>query len=33
MEEQSKDITLGVAKFIAAFCSLAAGVYAATQRE
>jgi hypothetical protein len=33
MEEQSKDITLGVAKFIAAFCSLAAALYAATQSE
>jgi hypothetical protein len=33
MEEQSKDITLRVAKLTAAFCSLAAVIYAATQAE
>jgi hypothetical protein len=33
MEEQSKDITLRVAKLTAGFCSLAAAVYAATQGE
>jgi len=33
MEEQSKDITLRVAKLTAAFCSLAAAVYAAAQGE
>jgi hypothetical protein len=33
MERQSNDITLGVAKLAAAFCSLAAVIYAATQAE
>jgi hypothetical protein len=33
MEEQSKDITLRVAKLTAVFCSLTAAVYAATQAE
>jgi len=33
MEEQPKDITLWVAKLTAAFCSLTAAVYAATQGE
>lgn len=33
MEEQSKDITLGVAKLTAVFCALAAAVYAAAQSE
>ena len=33
MEEHAKDITLGVAKLTAVFCSLAAAVYAATQSE
>jgi len=33
MEDQSKDITLRVAKLTAVFCSLAAAVYAATQGE
>ena len=33
MQERSDDITLNVAKLVAAFCSLAAAVYAATQSE
>jgi hypothetical protein len=33
MEQQSKDITLRVAKLAAAFCSLVAAAYAATQAE
>jgi hypothetical protein len=33
LEEQSKDVTLTVAKLAAVFCSLAAAVYAATQTE
>ena len=33
MAEESRDITLGVAKLTAIFCSLAAAVYAATQTE
>jgi hypothetical protein len=33
MKEESKDITLGVAKLTAVFCSLAAALYAATQSE